>query len=136
MKPHSIAAMLAVSLMGSSLSLAQTSPSDRAPPAGESHASQPDNSRTNAHAANREASADAQSNSKRDVELTSQIRRSVMSEKDLSTYGHNVKIVAVNGTVTLNGVVKSAAEKSTIHRHAAAIAGEAQVVDNLKVQAE
>ncbi len=59
-----------------------------------------------------------------------------MSEKGLSTYGHNVKIVSMNGTVTLNGVVKSADEKSTIHRHAASIAGEGKVVDNLKVKAE
>jgi osmotically-inducible protein OsmY len=59
-----------------------------------------------------------------------------MDEKGLSTYGRNVKIVSLNGTVTLNGVVKSADEKSTIHRHAAAIAGEDKVVDNLKVKAE
>jgi hyperosmotically inducible periplasmic protein len=136
MKPRSIAAMLAVSCMATSLALAQAPSSDQEPAAGDSHTSQPDNSRNNADSTNRQASADEQSNSKRDVELTSKIRRSVMSEKGLSTYGHNIKIVAVNGTVTLNGVVKTADEKSVIHRHAASIAGEAKVVDNLKVQAE
>ena len=119
MKQHLVAALLVVPFMASSLALAQA-----------------DNSRNNADATNREASADEQSNSKQDVDLTSRIRRSVMSEKGLSTYGHNVKIVAVNGTVTLNGVVKTADERSTIHRHAASIAGEDKVVDHLKVKTE
>jgi hyperosmotically inducible protein len=60
----------------------------------------------------------------------------VLEEKGLSTYGHNIKIVSMNGIVTLNGVVKSADEKSTIHQHAASIAGEGKVVDHLKVKAE
>jgi hyperosmotically inducible protein len=120
--------MFAVPFMATSLALAQASPSD--------HAQRPDNSRTNAEASNRDASADSQGNGKQDVDLTARIRRSVMDEKGLSTYGHNVKIVSMNGTVTLNGVVKSADEKSTIHRHAAAIAGEGKVVDNLKVKAD
>jgi osmotically-inducible protein OsmY len=120
--------MLALPFMATSLALAQASPSD--------HTQRPDNSRTNAEASNRDASADSQGNGKQDVDLTARIRRSVMDEKGLSTYGHNVKIVSMNGTVTLNGVVKSADEKSTIHRHAASIAGEGKVVDNLKVKAE
>jgi hyperosmotically inducible periplasmic protein len=120
MKFHLLAAISAATLMATSLAWAQ----------------QPDNTRNNAETTNRTASADEQGNGKQDVDMTAQIRRSVMSEKDLSTYGHNVKIVSMNGTVTLNGVVKSAQEKSTIHRHAAAIAGESRVVDNLKVKAE
>ena len=112
--------MLAVPFMATSLALAQA----------------PDNSRTNADAGNRETSADSQGNGKQDIDLTARIRRSVMDEKGLSTYGHNVKIVSLNGRVTLNGVVKTADEKSTIHRDAAAIAGEGKVVDKLKVKAE
>lgn len=135
MKQRLRAIMLAVSFMATSLALAQTS-SDRDPAATDSHTQQPDNSRTNANARNRDASADEQGNGKQDIDLTARIRRSVMSEKGLSTYGHNVKIVSLNGTVTLNGVVKSSDEKSTIHRHAASIAGEGKVVDNLKVKAE
>jgi hypothetical protein len=33
-----------------------------------------------------------------------------MADKSLSTYGHNVKIVAVKGQVTLNGAVRSDVE--------------------------
>lgn len=120
MKQSLRAVLLAVPFLATSLALAQA----------------PDNSRTNADATNREASADEQGNSKQDVDLTARIRRSVMSDKNLSTYGHNVKIVSVNGTVTLNGVVQSAHEKSTIHHQAAAIAGEGKVVDNIKVKTE
>jgi hyperosmotically inducible periplasmic protein len=120
MKQHLNAVMVALSIMTTSLALAQA----------------PDNARTNADATNQNASADSQGNDKQDIDLTARIRRSVMGEKDLSTYGHNVKIVSMNGMVTLNGVVKTADEKSTIHRHAAAIAGEEKVVDHLKVKAQ
>jgi hyperosmotically inducible periplasmic protein len=136
MKQRLRAIMLAVPFLATSLAVAQASASDRDPAGMDSHTQQPDNSRTNADATNRDASADEQGNGKQDVDLTARIRRSVMGEKGLSTYGHNVKIVSMNGTVTLNGVVKTADEKSTIHRHAAAIAGEGKVVDNLKVKAE
>jgi Ni/Co efflux regulator RcnB len=136
MKQRLRAIMLAVPFMATSLTLAQASPSDRNQAGPDSHTQQPDNSRTNADVTNRNASADEQGNGKQDIDLTARIRRGVMSEKGLSTYGHNVKIVSLNGTVTLNGVVKSADEKLTIHRHAAAIAGEGKVVDNLKVKAE
>ena len=56
-----------------------------------------------------------------------------MADSTLSTYAHNVKIVAVNGTVTLNGVVRSAAEKTQIGKKATSIAGEGRVIDNLKL---
>ena len=136
MKQRLRAIMLAVPFMAASLALAQASSSDRNPAGSDSHTQQPDNSRTNADASNRDASADEQGNGKQDIDLTARIRRSVMSEKGLSTYGHNVKIVSLNGTVTLNGVVKTADEKSTIHRQAASIAGEGKVVDKLKVKAD
>jgi len=56
-----------------------------------------------------------------------------MADHSLSTYGHNVKIVAMNGTVTLNGVVRSPEEKAQIGKLATSIAGEGHVVDDLKL---
>jgi osmotically-inducible protein OsmY len=41
--------------------------------------------------------------------------------------------VAENGTVTLNGVVKTPAEKSTVEQLAARVVGADRVVNNLKV---
>ena len=56
-----------------------------------------------------------------------------MADKSLSTYAHNVKIVSVNGAVTLNGVVKSAQEKSVIQAKALAVAGKGNVTNGLTV---
>jgi osmotically-inducible protein OsmY len=56
-----------------------------------------------------------------------------MADKSLSTYAHNVKIVAVNGAVTLNGVVKSAHEKSVIQAKARAVAGKGNVTNDLTI---
>jgi osmotically-inducible protein OsmY len=56
-----------------------------------------------------------------------------MDDKGLSTNGHNVKIIAQDGTVTLSGVVPSNAEKMEIERKAASIAGKDRVTNNIRV---
>jgi hyperosmotically inducible protein len=94
----------------------------------------PDNTKSNKlDVSNHHAVSDSQANDAGDLDLAKRIRQSVMADKELSTYGHNVKIVAVNGTVTLNGVVRSADEKTQIGKKAQAIAGVGHVVDELKV---
>jgi hyperosmotically inducible protein len=92
-----------------------------------------DNTKSNKLESNRAATADSQKNDSSDVDLAKRIRASVMADKSLSTYGHNVKIVAMNGTVTLNGVVSTGDEKMSIGRKARSIAGEGHVVDEMKV---
>lgn len=94
-----------------------------------------DNSKTNKSAVHTDASADAQKNDKTDLELTRQIRRSVIADKSLSTYAHNVKIVAIDGTVTLNGVVRSSDEKMSVAAKAVAVAGQDHVVDRMTIAA-
>lgn len=92
----------------------------------------PDNSKVNkVEAAN--ATADAQSNSPADLDLTKRIRQSVVADKSLSTYAHNVKIVTNGGHVTLNGVVRSEEEKSAVEMKAADVAGKGRVTSELKV---
>jgi hyperosmotically inducible periplasmic protein len=123
-------------LLSAEHAVAQTSasPHDSAPAPSPSSAA-PDNTKSNKEdSSNRAATADMQKNDASDLDLTKRIRSSVIADKDLSTYGHNVKIVAVNGTVTLNGVVRSADEKSQLGAKAAAIAGKEHVVNDLKVQ--
>jgi hyperosmotically inducible protein len=96
----------------------------------------PDNTKSNREDPSNQAnSADRQKDDKSDVQLTKRVRQSVMADKNLSTYAHNVKIVSMNGTVTLNGVVRSAQEKSEIVAKSAAIAGGEHVVDELKIAA-
>ena len=78
--------------------------------------------------------ADRQSNQRSDVDLTAEIRRSVVSDKSLSTNAHNVKIVAQNGQVTLKGPVRSEAEKKSIEQRASSIAGQSNVKNEIDVQ--
>lgn len=79
------------------------------------------------------ANADTQKNDKEDLRLTQTIRKHVMADKSLSVYAHNVKIVAVNGTVTLNGVVRTDEERTAIETQAVSVAGKDHVVNELKV---
>jgi hyperosmotically inducible protein len=115
--------------------MAQTASPD-ATPSRSSDAVAPDNTKSNnLDASNRSAVSDNQTNDAADLDLAKRIRQSVMADKGLSTYGHNVKIVAVNGTVTLNGVVRNTDEKVQIAKKARDIAGPGHVVDQLKVAA-
>jgi hyperosmotically inducible protein len=107
-----------------------------AAPAGSVLAQAPDNSRSNSATENSTDSgsvADGQSNRPQDRKLTQTIRRSVMADKTLSVDAHNVKIVTVNGHVTINGVVRSDAEKSAVIAKAVSVAGADHVLDALKV---
>jgi BON domain len=71
-----------------------------------------DNAKSNQiDASNANVTADSQSNNLADMDLTKRIRQSLMADKSLSTYAHNVKVVSINGSVTLNGVVRSEEEK-------------------------
>ena len=77
--------------------------------------------------------ADQASNAKSDVDLTAQIRRSVMADKGLSMSAHNVKIIAQSGVVTLKGPVKSAAEKMTVEKKAGEVVGMKNVRNELEI---
>jgi osmotically-inducible protein OsmY len=97
--------------------------------------SAPDNSAVNARDRNPEAiTAGEQSNSKSDMELTRKIRRAVVKNDSLSMMAHNVKIVCVNGSVTLRGPVKTDEEKTTVADIARNIAGPDKVDDQLEVK--
>jgi hyperosmotically inducible periplasmic protein len=99
-------------------------------------ATAPDNTGANAASTNSTMTssvADGQSNLSSDLKITQRIRKSVMADKSLSTYAHNVKIVSVNGAVTLNGVVKDAHEKSVIQAKARAVAGKGNVTNDLSI---
>ena len=77
--------------------------------------------------------ADQQKENPADRELAQKIRQSVVGDKSLSTYAHNVKIVAQNGQVTLKGPVRSDAEKTAIEAKATEIAGAGKVTNEITV---
>ena len=56
-----------------------------------------------------------------------------MDDKSLSTYAHNVKIVAHGGTVTLKGPVRTEEEKKTVEAKATEVAGAGKVTNNISV---
>ena len=122
-----------VALLAGQLAVAQTSPTDNGSnPTNRTTA--PDNTKSNREdPSNMTHSADSQSNNTADMDITRRIRSSVTADKNLSTYGHNVKIVTANGTVTVNGVVRSEDETTDIGAKAAAVAGKDHVVNDLKV---
>ncbi len=74
-----------------------------------------------------------QSGSPSDMALTQKIRQQIEKDESLSTMAHNVKIIAVNGVVTLRGPVKTATEKQKVAAAASQIAGAANVRNDLEV---
>ena len=94
----------------------------------------PDNTKVNkADRAKDAVTADQQKENAADRELAKKIRQSVVDDKSLSTYAHNVKIVAQDGQVTLKGPVRSEAEKTSIAAKATEIAGAGKVTNEITV---
>lgn len=96
---------------------------------------QPDNTRVNQRDRSAaQPTADQAKNNKSDREIMKDIRKSVLDDKDLSTYAHNVKIISQNGKVTLKGVVRSDEERKAIKTRAEQVAGAGNVTDNLSIK--
>jgi hyperosmotically inducible protein len=79
--------------------------------------------------------SDQQKETPADRDLTKRIRQSVVGDKTLSIYAHNVKIVTRGGQVTLKGPVNSAAEKQAIETKATAAAGAGRVTNDISIVA-
>ena len=91
----------------------------------------PDNSARNQSP---QTTADQASQTTSDREIAQKIRQAVIADKSLSTYGHNCKIIAQRGAVTLKGPVHSDDEKKAIAAHAAAVVGPDRVTNQLTVE--
>ena len=76
-----------------------------------------------------------QSESEADHTLTQRVRQAVVADDSLSTTAHNIKIITLNGVVTLRGPVNSAQEKATIDAKAQQIAGVTKVNNQLEIVA-
>jgi osmotically-inducible protein OsmY len=87
----------------------------------------PDNSAINQKQGD---TADQQSEASSDRMLTRKIRQALIADKSLSVYGHNIKIITKNGSVTLKGPVQSEEEKQTIASKAESIVGSPDKVTN------
>ncbi len=80
-----------------------------------------------------ELTADQQKANKSDTQITRRIRQDIMKDKDLSTYAHNIKIIAVNGKVTLKGPVRSENEENKILKCARSVAGASNVNNEIEI---
>jgi hyperosmotically inducible protein len=122
--------LLISSLLGGAWAIAQdtTNQGDPAPA---------DNTKVNQRDQNaNEPTADQQKDNRSDRDITQQIRQSIVKDKSLSTYAHNVKVITQNGQVTLKGPVRSDDEKQAVEAKAAEIAGQGKVTNRLDVKAK
>jgi len=118
--------VLAALLLTTAMVFAQE-PGQQAPPAA-------DNTKVNDRdRSDTQPTAEEQTNTPSDRELTQQIRRSIMADASLSTYAHNVKIISQNGQVTLKGPVRSEVEKRAVEAKADEVASKNNVVSELSV---
>jgi hyperosmotically inducible periplasmic protein len=79
------------------------------------------------------ATADQQKENPSDREITQKIRRSLMDDKTLSTYAHNVKVISQQGQVTLKGPVRTEDEKKTVEAKATEVAGAGRVTNQISI---
>jgi len=108
------------------LSLAAQTPEAQAPA--------PDNTKVNKADRNQgKATAGQQKENRSDLEITQKIRRAITSDKALSTYAKNIKVITQNGEVTLRGPVRSEEDKSAVEAKASDVVGAAHVKNELQV---
>ena len=92
----------------------------------------PDNSANNKA---QNTTADQQKETAADRTTTQNIRKAIMADKSLSTYAHNVKIIIVNGAVTLTGPVQSDDEKKRVEELAnGVLKGSGSLTNNITVK--
>ena len=78
--------------------------------------------------------AEKQSNAKADRETTAKVRKEILGDKSLSTYGHNVKVITVNGVVTLKGPVQSEDEKEKVAALTANVVSGDKITNELTIK--
>jgi len=94
----------------------------------------PDNTKVNTRdRAKGAVTADQQKENAGDREITRKIRQSLIRDKTLSSYAHNVKVIAQGGQVTLKGPVRSDEEKRSVEVKATEVAGAGHVTNQMSV---
>ncbi|MBB6142507.1 osmotically-inducible protein OsmY [Silvibacterium bohemicum] len=94
---------------------------------------QADNSAANK---NQTATAESQSSAHSDRAITRKVRQAIIADKNLSTYAHNVKIITVNGAVTLKGPVHSDEEKAKVAADAGSVVSADAITNELTVKGQ
>lgn len=136
---------LSRTVLAAAIALVLTSPAYAADPepttrhaaadlAGVSETKPADNSAHNARdAAGNKVTPLDQSHAESDVEMTRSIRKMLVDDDTLGTNAQNVKVITVDGNVTLRGAVANAEEQARIVAIAKEAAGLDRVVNELQV---
>jgi osmotically-inducible protein OsmY len=74
-----------------------------------------------------------QGNNQKDLDISAEIRRKILQNKEISVNGQNVKTPTVGGKVTLRGPVASDEERKLIEQIAKDVAGAENVTSELEV---
>jgi osmotically-inducible protein OsmY len=75
-----------------------------------------------------------QSESEADRTLTQQVRKAVVADDSLSTMAKNIKIITIDGVVTLRGPVQNPREREIIEAKAQQIPGINKIDNQLEVK--
>jgi hyperosmotically inducible periplasmic protein len=75
-----------------------------------------------------------QGGSEADRTITQQIRKDIVADDQLSSNAKNVKIITIDGVVTLRGPVKNSGERTTIAGIARKTSGVKRVDDQIEVE--
>ncbi len=86
--------------------------------------------------ASSERTADQAKETTSDRDIMQKIRKAIVADKSLSTYGHNVKVISEHGKVTLKGPVHSEEESKNIEAKAVEVAGSGNVTNQLSVKGD
>ena len=94
----------------------------------------PDNTRVNKRDRTKTSpTADTAKDNQSDREIMQKIRKSIMDDKSLSSYAHNVKVISQDGKVTLKGPVRSEEERRSIEQKAIAVAGSGNITNEITI---
>lgn len=77
-----------------------------------------------------------QGESEADRTITQQVRQGIVGHDGLSMTAENVKIITVDGVVTLRGPVKDAQERSTVATVAQGVAGVKRIDNQLEIASQ
>jgi hyperosmotically inducible protein len=77
--------------------------------------------------------ADQQGQGEADMEMTRKIRKSITDEGTLSTYAKNIKVISLDGKVTLRGPVNTTEERTKLQDLAVTVAGAANVSNQIEI---
>ena len=131
MKKITLLLPLALFVLGGYVGTAHPADTTKAPPA----QTAPDNTGRNVRdRGGATLTPGDQAENKADLTLTQRIRKALMADKALSTTAKNIKIITVNGLVTLRGPVNNPQEREKIVAKAQDMAGVDKVENQLEIK--